>query len=442
MTEGNISKILLNFALPLMLGNLFQQLYNLADSLIVGMFLDSSDLAAVSSSGNLIMLLVGVFQGLSMGGGVVISKYYGAGDKQSVSKAVHTTIFFGFFCGILLTLIGVLFAPQILVLMDTPTDVIDKSVTYFSIYFAGSLSFVLYNIFVGILQAIGDSKRPLQYLILSSCINVGLDILFIPVLGFGVGSAALATIIAQTLSALFCFYRLLTTKDCYQVRFKQLRIDFALLKQILIIGIPAGFQTSIISFANVFIQSHINSFGSLAMAGNGAYMKIEGFAFLPVTSFSMALTTFVSQNLGAGDTTRARIGSYIGLAWMLGLSALIGLLFFFFSPLILPAFDSNPEVIAYGVERSNTVSLFFFLMAFSYGMAAILRGAGNSITPMLVMLICWCFVRVSVLSLVMPHFHNIRIIYTLYPITWSISTVTYLCYMRTISWLKRKENIS
>lgn len=281
MTSGSISKRMIFFALPLLLGNLFQQLYNTVDSLIVGNFLGSSALAAVSSSGSLIFMLIGFLSGISSGAGVVVSRYFGAEDKQGVHRAVHTTVAFGLVAGILMTLVGVLMSPQILRWMGTPESVMPESIIYLQIYFSGSLGFVMYNIFVGILQAIGDSRHPLYYLMISSVINLVLDILFIEVFHTGVGGAAIATVISQVFSAILCFIQLLRTNDSYQLKITKIRFDSEMLGQIIRIGLPSGVQNSIIAFANVVVQSYINAFGEMAMAGYGAYSKIEGFAFLP-----------------------------------------------------------------------------------------------------------------------------------------------------------------
>ena len=277
MTEGSIWKKIVTFAFPLFLGNLFQQLYNTADSLIVGNFLGSDALAAVSSSGSLIFLMVGFFNGIAMGAGVVVARYYGARQTDRLQRAIHTDVAFGIVAGILLTIIGLILAPQMLVWMGTPADVLPNSLLYFRIYFMGSLAFVLYNVFVGILQSIGDSRHPLNYLILSSIVNIVLDLLFVGVLKLGVGSAALATIISQFISALLCLRRLLRSPEEYRLVPSRIRFDPIMLKQIISNGLPAGLQNSIIALANVVVQSNINSFGKMAVAGCGAYSKVEGF---------------------------------------------------------------------------------------------------------------------------------------------------------------------
>ena len=255
MTEGSIWKKITFFAMPIFLGNLFQQMYNTADSLIVGNFLGSNALAAVSSSGNLIFLMIGFFNGIAIGAGVVIARYFGARNKEKVEKAVHTTVAFGLAASVLLTIVGVFFAPQILVWMDTPANVLPESVTYFRIYFMGSLGFVMYNVFVGILQSVGDSKHPLYYLIISSIINVVLDLVFIAGFHYGVGAAALATTISQFVSAFLCMGQLMRTKEEYRLCLRKIRFNREMLGQIIRIGLPSGIQNSIIAIANVVVQS-------------------------------------------------------------------------------------------------------------------------------------------------------------------------------------------
>ena len=276
MTEGPIWKRITYFALPLFFGNLFQQMYNTVDSLIVGNFLGSNALAAVSSSSSLIFMLIGLFSGLSSGAGVIISRYFGAKNIDSMQRSIHTTVAAGLIAGIILTVIGVGLSPQILVLMSTPPAVMTESVAYLQVYFAGSLGFVMYNVFVGILQAVGDSRHPLYYLIVSSIVNLVLDVVFIRNFHMGVDGAALATIISQFISALLCLFQLMGTAENFRLRLKEIRIDRSILLQIVHLGLPSGIQNSIVAFANVVVQSNINAFGEMAMAGFGAYSKIEG----------------------------------------------------------------------------------------------------------------------------------------------------------------------
>ena len=439
MTKGPIWKKIIAFAIPLFLGNLFQQFYNTADSLIVGNFLGSSALAAVSSSGNLIFLMVGFFNGLAVGAGVIVARYFGAKKFDLVQRAIHTIITLGFFCGIALTFVGVIAAPQILVLMGTPPEVLPNSVTYFRIYFCGSLAFVMYNFLVGILQAVGDSRHPLMYLIISSVTNIILDLILVAGFHFGVGAAALATVISQCLSALLCFLHLLRGPKEYRIYLSKLRLDSLLLKQIISNGLPAGLQNSIISLANVVVQSNINKFGQMAVAGCGSYSKIEGFAFLPITCFALALTTFISQNLGAKEYDRAKKGAVFGVICSVVTAELVGVVIYTFAPSLIAAFNNTPDVLSYGVAQAHTASLFYFLLAFSHCMAGILRGAGKSTVPMFVMLICWCIIRVTYITVTVHFIPNIRVIFWAYPITWTLSSIVFLLYFLKSDWMHGLE---
>lgn len=436
MTEGSYQKKIVAFAIPVFISNLFQQLYNTADSLIVGNFLGSEALASVSSSGNLIFMMVGFFYGMSIGAGVVIARCYGALDDEGVRKAVHTMAAFSISAGIGLTILGYFLAPQILVWMGTPEAILPGSITYFRVYFMGSVPFIVYNACVGILQAVGDSRHPMEYLIISSCVNIVLDLLFVGGFHWGVGSAAFATVLSQLLSMILALMRLCRSPEPYCLHLKKLHFDGPSMKSIFYNGIPAGAQNSIIGFANVIVQSYINAFGELAVAGQGAYGKVEGFAFLPITSFAMALTTFVSQNLGAGKAKRARDGALFGLVSSMVLAELIGVVYYFTAPYVLSLFDRDPEVIAYGVQRAHICAFFYFLLAASHCMAGILRGAGKSIVPMVVMLVCWCLIRDTMIALAMPYFRSIDVVNWIYPITWGLSSLWFCVYFVNGKWIQ------
>ncbi|MDD6216170.1 MAG: MATE family efflux transporter [Roseburia sp.] len=439
LLTGPIWKGIVAFAIPIFFGNLFQQLYNTVDSLIVGNFLGSDALAAVSSSGSLIFLLVGFFNGIAMGAGVVISKYYGAKDYESVKRAVHTDIALGLVAGILLMIIGMILTPYILQWMGTPESVMPNSVVYFRTYFAGSLAFVMYNIVMGILQAVGDSKHPLYYLIFSSVVNIVLDLLFVGVMGMGVGAAAFATAISQAVSAILCFLRLVRTKDVYQVFIHEIRFHKGMLKQIIRIGLPSGLQNSVISIANIVVQSNINAFGVIAVAGCGVYSKIEGFAFLPITCFAMSLTTFIGQNLGARQYDRAKKGAYFGIACSIVLAELVGVIVYFAMSYFTAAFDNTPEVIATSVLQAHTESLFYFLLAFSHCIAGIMRGAGKSSVPMFTMLVSWCMIRITYITVVVRFIPKIQVVFWAYPLTWFISSIIFLCYFLKADWIHAFE---
>lgn len=439
LTEGSISKKIILFAIPMFWGNLFQQLYNIADSLIVGNFLGSNALAAVSSSGNLIFLMVGFFSGIGMGAGVVIAKYYGARDFARLKRAIHTTVGFGLICGAVLTVFALIVAPQVLRLIGTPKEVLPNSLMYFRVYFMGSLGFVMYNFLTGILQSLGDSKHPVQYLMFAATLNIVLDLVLIAGLGYGVGAAAFATIVSQCMSALLCFRRMLKNPEETRLSVREIRLDRVMLRQIVVNGIPAGIQNSIISVANVFVQSNINRFGALAMAGCGSYTKVEGFGFIPVTCFSQALSTFISQNLGAKKYDRAKKGAVFGAVCAMSIAELIGIGVYIFAPKLIAAFGGEPEAIQYGINEAHTIALFYFLLAFSHCMAAVQRGAGRSIVPMFVMMIAWCFIRVSYITITIRYIPDIRVVYWAYPLTWTISSLVFLILFLKTDWIHGLE---
>lgn len=445
MTQGNIYSQMTSFALPILLSQVFQQLYNTADSLIVGRFLGTEALAAVSSSGTLIFLLVSFFNGTAMGAGVVISRYFGERNENNVSRAIHTNIAFGLVSGILLTVVGVALTPTFLVWMKTDPDVLPEAIEYFRYYFFGATALVMYNICRGIMNALGDSKRPLWYLIFSSVLNVILDVLFVGVFRWGVWSAALATVISQVASVVLCMAYLFKKGNIFTVEIKKLRFHKDMLYEIIKYGMPSGIQNSVIAFANVIVQTQINSFGKFATAAYGTHAKIEGFAFLPMTSFNMATSTFISQNLGAKQYDRARKGARFGILAGTILAEMIGIAIYFTAPYLIGMFDSNPEVIRLGVQQARTVSLFFCLLAFSHAVAAVCRGAGKAFVPMFVMLSIWCGIRILYIQLIMTFVGEIQYIYWAYPITWGLSSIVYFIYYNCSDWIhgfdKKKKTL-
>lgn len=426
LTEGSVARGMLLFAVPIFISNLFQQLYNAADSLIVGNFLGGDALAAVGSSGSLIFLLTGFVNGVALGAGVLIARYYGAKDWDSLQTAVHTTAALGLAAGAALTVVGVVLTPQILRWMGTPENVIGNSIAYFRIYFLGSIAVVMYNVGASILQSVGNSRSPMLYLITASLINIVLDLVFIGGFGLGVGWAALATILSQTVSALLAFGRLTRADAPWAVHWRSVRFDRTMLRRVVTQGLPSGIQNSVISLANVVVQSNINSFGSVAMAGCGAYSKVEGFAFLPVTCFAMALATFVSQNVGAGQPERVRRGMRFGIACSITLAECVGVGVWLLSPSLIGAFSGEADVVAFGVRQAHTIALFYCLLAFSHCCAGILRGLGRPIVPMGVMLAVWCALRITYITVTLHFIHDIAVIFWAYPLTWSISSCVFL----------------
>lgn len=435
MTTGSIWKHMLSFAIPVFLGQLFQQLYNTADSVIVGNFVGKGALAAVSSSGNLIFMMTGFFTGLSLGAGVVISRYFGAKDYDTMSTAIHTNIAFGAVCGILMTIAGIFLTPKLLVWMKTDAEVLPLSITYFRTYFLGAFFSLMYNTCMGILRAVGDSRTPLYYLIFSSIVNVVLDLLFVGPLQMGVAGAAFATVISQALSATLCFIKLLRATGPEKVTFKRIGFDFSLLRQIAGQGFPSGVQNSIISIANVVVQSNINVFGTDAMAGCGSYSKVEGFVFLPITAFTSAITTFVSQNLGARQHKRAKQGAAFGVVCATVLAELLGVILYFVCPWVIRLFNDDANVVAIGVLQMRTECFFFFALALAHGISAVMRGAGRANMPMFTMLGCWCILRVTYITIAVKRYPSIQTIFWAYPLTWCVSCVIFLLYYWKADWV-------
>ena len=439
MTEGKIYKKIVLFALPIFLGQLFQQLYNVIDSLVVGNVLGKQALAAVSSSGNLIFLLVGFINGVFIGAGVVIGKYIGAKDNEKVHTAVHTTVAFGLIAGIFLTVLGIIITPMLLKLMRTPENVLPESIKYFRWYFAGSIGNIMYITLMGVFQARGDGKHPLYYLIISSIINVILDIVFVKYLSMGVEGAAIATAVSHAVSAVLSLIKLTHVDDVHRVTLRDVKIDMPMLREVLATGLPTGVQNSVIALANVLVQSNINVFQDNAMAGCGAYSKLEGFAFLPVTSFSVALTTFTSQNLGAREYDRVKKGTVFGVIAGVLLAELIGFAFVALAPQLVALFNNDPAVVAYGVQQARIEAWFYCLLSLSHCMAGILRGAGKTKVPMFIMLICWCAIRIAYITLTLHCVPDIRVIFWASPLTWFLSSVAFVVYYFKADWMHNFE---
>ncbi|OJF77297.1 MAG: MATE family efflux transporter [Treponema sp. CETP13] len=443
MTTGSIRKNITSFALPVFFGQLFQQLYNIIDSLVLGNFSGRISLAAIGATGAIIFLLVGFFSGMFTGAGVIISRFFGANDTANVKKAIHSTVAFGLLSGIGMTILGVIFTPFILKLLQTPKDVYPQAVLYVRIYFSGIISLVLYNTAAGIFQAVGDSKHPLYYLVTASIVNIGLDILFIAIFHWGIGGAAIATVIAQSCSAILAFKRLFTVSDIYKIELKNIKLDPSITKEIIRIGLPAGLQNSVISIANMVVQANINSFGSMAIAGCGVHSKISQFVFIPINAIVMSLTTFVGQNLGAKEYERAKKGALFGTAISMLQAETFGLIYWFLVPHLIGIFcKGEPQIIAYGTMQGRTVAFFWFLMAFSHSIAATLRGAGKAIIPMFIMFSCWCILRVGYITITIHFIKDIRVVFWAYPLTWFVSSVIFLIYFLKGDWVHNFEKVA
>ncbi len=436
MTEGRIGRKLLVFCVPLILGNLLQQLYNTADSVIVGNFVGSNALAAVGSSGALIYLLIAFSQGVSVGAGVVISHYLGADDSGSVRAAVHSSLAIVAVIGAVLTAEGIALSGWLLRLLNTPQEVMADSVTYLRIYFGGVLFNVVYNMAAGILNAAGNSRRSLLYLAIASVTNIVLDLVCVALLDMGVAGAAIATNVSQLLSCVLSLGYLMRVDAPYRVSFRHIHIDGRMARSIIRIGLPTGIQNMVISLSNAVVQSSVNAFGADAMAGFGAYMKIDGFNILPVLSLSLAMTTFTGQNLGAGKVERVKKAMRLTLAIGLGYTAATGALLLAFSAPIMRLFTDDAAAVAFGQLAMRYFCPFYFLLGVMHILAGTVRGAGKSVPPMVIMLLSLCIVRIAWLKLIAPLYGTIDGVYIAYPITWAVGMGLMMLYAVFGKWLR------
>ena len=439
MTRGNVYGLLIEFAVPLLLGNLFQQLYNTVDTWVVGNYVGKEAFSAVGTVNPIINMLIGFFMGLSVGAGVVISQYYGAKQHDKVSDTVHTALVMTAVLGVVFTAIGVSMTPLMLHFMKTPPEVLPEAKRYLTIYFSGIFGLMLYNIGAGILRAVGDSQRPFYFLVLSASLNIVLDLLFVLAFHMGVAGVAYATILSQGISALLVLLVLLRSDNCCRVQVRKLRMHWDVLKKIVKVGIPAAVQMAITSFSNVFVQSYINYFGADCMGGWTAYTKIDAFLFLPMQSVAMGATTFVGQNLGVNDVQRARQG----VSAALRISALITVALMApvvaFAPHLVRFFNDTPKVIEFGTLFLRMMSPFYVLCCVNQILAGSLRGAGDSRTPMIIMLGSFVVFRQIYLFLITHFVSNTIVPVALgYPAGWLVcSTATYL-YFRFAHWEKHR----
>ena len=442
MTEGNIWKLLIIFSIPLILGNLLQQMYNTADSIIVGNFVGSNGLAAVGSGTALINLIIAFSQGAAVGAGVIVSQNLGARDKQKTKLAVHTAMCIAIILGVILSAIGVIFSRDLLVWMKTPKSVLKVSVLYLQIYCGGLIFNVIYNMATGILNAAGNSKRPLIYLAIASVTNIILDLVFIKALKWGVKGAAIATDISQALSCVLAVGYLLRVNSDYKLIIKELKIHGNTAKQIIRVGLPTAIQNMVISFSNVLVQSSVNSYGATAMAGYAAYLKIDGFNILPVLSISMAVTTFTGQNVGAKKPDRIKKGMWNALIMGVVYTVIIGVVILLTSHTVLGLFTKDNEVITYGQLAMKYFCPFYFLLGILNILAGTVRGAGKGVPPMLILLFSMCIFRILWIKIVLPFYSTIDGVFILYPISWFVGMVLMIIYTKFGKWLPKGLNKS
>ncbi len=438
MCEGPVLKKMLLFALPLMVSSLLQLLFNAADIIVVGRFAGDNSLAAVGSTTSLINLLVNLFIGLSVGANVLVAQFFGAKREEDLSLTVHTALAISFISGILLTIIGVIGAPHILSLMKTPKAVLDLAVVYLRIYFVGMTPMMVYNFGAAILRAVGDTKRPLYYLMTAGVINVLFNLFFVIVMKWDVFGVGIATTISQTVSAALVLRCLMREQSGIRVRIKKIRIYKDKLFRIMQIGLPAGFQGILFSLSNVVIQSSVNLFGETIVAGNSAAANIEGFVYVAMNTFHQASISFTSQNYGAKKYNRinkilfSALGCVIVVGIVLGMGAVAA------GPVLLSLYTKNPDVIAAGMVRLRFICLTYALCGVMDVMVGSLRGMGYSVVPMIFSLLGACATRLIWLATVfqIEAFHTIETVYIIYPISWILTAtahiITYVVVRRKI----------
>lgn len=436
MTEGSIWVRILIFSIPLILGNLLQQMYNAADSVIVGNYVGSNALAAVGASTVLINLLISFSQGAAAGTGVVVAQYLGAGKRAHVQYGVHTAFTIAILLGLILSVAGIAFSSQMLIWMRTPKEVLGDAAVYLRIYSAGILFNVLYNMCTGIMNAVGDSRRPLIYLAAAAMTNVVLDLVLICGFKMGVAGAAIATSISQGVSCVLAAAFLMRVQADYRICLNRLRIQRTMARQIIQIGLPAGIQNMVISLANVLVQSGVNSFGPKVMAGFGAYMKIDGFNILPVTSFSMAVTTFVGQNFGAGKLGRVKQGVRVTLVMSLLYTLVTGAILLLCSRQVIGLFTADSEVIRYGTEVMKYFCPFYFLLGILHSLAGAVRGTGKTVPSMVILLISMCLFRILWVQTVVPFYGTVQSLYVVYPVSWLLGAALMALYAWRARWLE------
>lgn len=439
LIEGHVGKSILYFTIPLLIGNFFQLLYNTVDSYVVGNYVSPDALAAVGQSTPIINVIVGAFLGLSTGAGVVISQYYGAKDDQRMSQAVHSAAALTLVLCIIFTIVGILVARPILELIRSPQSIMPLATLYLKIYFYGVSFVLIYNMGSGILRAIGDSKRPLYYLAISSVTNVIFDFVFVLYLHFGVAGVAYGTLISQGLSALFVVVRLLRVKANYRINVSQIHFNRHMTKRIIQIGVPTAIQNCIVSFSNVWSTSYINRFGANAVAGYAAYTKIDQFVILPVQSFSLAITTFVGQNVGARKYERVKKGIRQTLIMNEIIAFLFMVILFFFGHRIIGLFTKQPEVIESGFLMAKVMCAGYIVIPITNILAGALRGVGISKIPMYTMVGCYVVIRQIYLAIAYHFVHSIVVVYLGWPLTWVICAILLVVYFKKANWLAHHQ---
>lgn len=437
MTKGPILKELVLFALPLLLGNAFQQLYNTVDSVIVGQFVGPESLAAVTSTAVIINTLVGLFVGFSTGSSVIISQFFGAKKEDMLQKSIHTALSATFIMGIVFMILGYFITPPLITLMKTDVSVIEPATTYLRIYFLGIMGLMFYNMTSAVLRAVGDSVRPLIFLIVTSLLNIILDLLFVIKFEMGVAGVAYATIISQFVSALMGILVLSHTSENYGISFAKMHIDKGILAKIFAVGLPAGLQMAVISFSNIFVQSYINSFGAASTAGWGCYGRIDAFVILPLQSISLANTTFTGQNAGSKNPDRIKKGIRVSLLLAIVVTLIICTAEYIEAPAIIKLFTKDEAVMKYGTIFIRCNCMFDFLCCFNQIHAGVLRGIGDATAPMFIMIFSFVLFRQLYLFIITKFIHSIYPISLSFPMGWMMCSVLMLIYFKLSHWEKK-----
>ncbi len=436
MTQGNIFKLLLWFTLPLMLGNFFQFFYNTVDSWVVGNYVSSQALGAVGSVAPIVNTVVSIFSGMAAGAGTVISQYFGASDDENLSSAVHTAILFTIAIGVASTLFGVIFTDRLLLLMKTPKEILPDATIYLRIYFAGILGLMLYNIEAGILRAVGDSTRPFWALVVSSIINVVLDLVFVKVFHMGVAGVAYATIIAQFVSSAYLLFVLVRSDTAYRIRFKGVTYKKYIFTSIIRIGMPAAIQMGVTSFSNVFVQSYVNKLGDAVVTGWVSFNKVDQLIILPVQSISLAMTTFAGQNIGVGRIDRTKKGLRVALAMTVTITLALLVPMMLFARPIVSLFTKDILVVGFGAYLLRLVTPFYVSICVNQVIAGTLRGVGITQVPMAIMLASFVGVRQLYLYLItlLGYGQDLTLVALSYPAGWIICSMAFLAYFKFFHW--------
>ena len=437
ITSGVIWKQLLIFFFPILIGTFFQQLYNTVDTIVVGQYVGTQALAAVGTTGNIINLLVGFFVGVSSGATVIISQFFGAGDGKNVSKAVHTSMALALVGGLFIMVFGLLTSRPSLELLGVPEEIMDDALTYLNVYYAGIIASMIYNVGTGVLRAIGDSRMPLYVLIVCCLVNIVLDLLFVLAFHWDVFGVAFATVLSQVVSAVLIMLRLMLTRESYRVELKKIRFDRSILKNVIRIGLPAGLQSVLYSISNLVVQASINSFGTDAIASWAAIGKIDGFIWMVMSAYGIAITTFVGQNFGAQKYGRVKRSIKVCLGMALGTTISLSILLLVFMEPLLRFFTGDEAVIEIGQRFFWVLAPSYFTYVFIEILSGAIRGAGEAFQPMVITCFGVCGLRILWLTVVVSIWHSMEMVAMNYPVTWVIAAIVFVIYYCRMNWLRR-----